>query len=82
MNPASSSTESLLLSGLMGIFGGLLTIPVNAIFTFLLKRDELLYQHKLDLILKQRELLLEHKLEMERFSNQKQQDVSKDVKPR
>jgi len=67
MNPVSDSTGSLLLSGLMGIFGGLLTIPINAYFTYWLKRDELLYQHKLDLISKQRELLLEHKLEMQRL---------------
>lgn len=63
----SDSLASLLFSGLMGIFGGLLTIPINALFTFWLKRDELLYHHKLDLIAKQRELLLEHKLEMERL---------------
>ena len=76
MDPSSGSIDYLLLSGLMGIFGGTLTIPINAIFTYWLKRDELLYQHKLDLIAKQRELLLEHKLELERLesqSNQKKQ---------
>ena len=82
MNPSSSSIESLLLSGLMGIFGGLLTIPVNAVFTFFLKRDELLFQHKLDLILKQRELLLEHKLEIERHSTQRQQGDNENLQPR
>lgn len=50
----------------MGFFGGLITIPINAIFNYWLKRDELEYSHKLELIAKQRQLLLEHKLEMER----------------
>lgn len=60
------STTNALLSGLMGFFGGLVTIPIHAIFAFWLKRDELKYAHKLDLIAKQRELILQHKLEMER----------------
>lgn len=71
MNGSSDSITPLLISGLMGMFGGLITIPFNAFFTFWLKRDELLYQHKLDLIAKQRELLLEHKLEMERLEKNK-----------
>jgi hypothetical protein len=36
-----------------------------------LKRDELEYSHKLELIAKQRELLLQHKLEMERRGKDK-----------
>ena len=51
----------------MGIFGGMLTVPVNAILAYYLKRDELTFQHKLDLILRKRELLWEHQLEMERL---------------
>ena len=66
MTTLPESTLNLLLSGLMGLVGGLLTIPINALFSRWLKRDELLYQHKLDLIAKQRELLLSHKLELER----------------
>ena len=62
----SETTIGLLLGGLMGFFGGLITIPINAIFNYWLKRDELEYSHKLELIAKQRQLLLEHKLEMER----------------
>jgi hypothetical protein len=62
----SETTIGLLLGGLMGFFGGLITIPINAIFNYWLKRDELEYSHKLELIAKQRQLLLEHRLEMER----------------
>ena len=66
MNPLPDSTINLLLSGLMGIIGGIITLPINAIISWRLKRDEQLYQHKLDVIAKSRELLLQHKLEMER----------------
>ena len=48
----------------MGFFGGLITIPINAVFHYWLKRDELEYSQKLESIAKQRELLLQHKLEM------------------
>ncbi len=50
----------------MGFFGGLITIPINAMFNYWLKRDELEYLQKLENITKQRELLLQHKLEMEK----------------
>jgi hypothetical protein len=61
-------TTNLLLGGLMGLFGGLLTIPVNALFYSWLKREEQETSQKLESIAKQRELLLQHKLEMERNS--------------
>ncbi len=50
----------------MGFFGGLLTIPIHAMFNYWLKHDELEYLQKLENIAKQRELLLQHKLEMEK----------------
>ena len=59
-------TTGIVLGGLMGFFGGLITIPINALFSYWLKRDELEYSQKLESIAKQRELLLQHKLEMER----------------
>ena len=59
------TTTGIVLGGLMGFFGGLITIPLNALFNYLLKRDELEYSLKLENIAKQRELLLQHKLEME-----------------
>jgi hypothetical protein len=59
-------TTGIVLGGLMGFFGGLITIPINALFNSWLKRDELEYSQKLESIAKQRELLLKHKLEMER----------------
>lgn len=60
------TTTGILLGGLMGFFGGLLTIPINALFNYWMKRDESDYMQKLESIAKQRELLLQHKLEMER----------------
>lgn len=71
MDTSSVSLTELLLSGLMGVLGGTVPLLINAPISFFLKRQELLYGHKLDLILKQRELLLEHKLELERIKIQK-----------
>jgi hypothetical protein len=62
----NETTNGILLGGLMGFFGGLITIPIHAMVNYLLKRDELEYSRKLEIIAKQRELLLQHKLEMER----------------
>lgn len=62
----SESTTNILISGIMGILGGLVTIPINALFSFWLKRDEQLYKNRLDMIAKKQELLLQYKLENER----------------
>jgi hypothetical protein len=62
----SETTAVILLGGLMGFFGGLLTIPIQALFHYYLRRDELEYSQKLESIAKQRELLLQHRLELER----------------
>lgn len=62
----NETTTGIVLSGLMGFFGGLITIPINALFNYWSKRDELEYSQKLESIAKQRELLLQHKLEIER----------------
>jgi hypothetical protein len=70
----NETTTGILLGGLMGFFGGLITIPINAMFNYWLKRDELEYSHKLEIIAKQRELLLQHKLEMERRGKDKLAD--------
>ena len=67
----SEMTTGIVLGGLMGFFGGLIAIPLHALFIYLLKRDELEYSHKLESIAKQRELLLQHKLEMERRQKDK-----------
>ncbi len=74
MSNLPESTFNLILSGIMGVFGGLLTLPINAVIAWLLKRDEQLYQHKLDLIAKQRELLLQHKLTVERMGFENKHD--------
>jgi hypothetical protein len=62
----NETTTGILLAGLMGFFGGLLTIPIYALLNYLLKREELEYSQKLESIARQRELLLRHKLEIER----------------
>jgi hypothetical protein len=62
----SETTTVILLGGLMGFFGGLLTIPIHVLFHYYVKRDEEDYSQKLESIAKQRELLLQHRLEMER----------------
>lgn len=67
-------TTGIVLGGLMGFFGGLITIPINALFNYWLRRDELEYSQKLENIAKQRELLLQHKLEMERRGKDKLTD--------
>ena len=67
----NETITGIVLSGLMGFFGGLMTLPINALFNYLLKRDELEYSRKLESIAKQRELLLQHQLEMERRGKDK-----------
>jgi len=67
----NETTANILLSGLMGFFGGLITIPIIALINYWLKREELEYSNKLESIAKQRELLLQHKLEMERKGKDK-----------
>jgi hypothetical protein len=67
----NETTTGILLSGLMGFFGGLITIPIIALFNYWLKREELEYSSKLESIAKQRELLLQHKLELEKRGKDK-----------
>ena len=61
-----SSILNTLISGLMGFLGGLITIPLNAMVSYVLKREELKLSHRLDMIAKKRELLLQHKLDIEK----------------
>ena len=68
------TTTGIVLGGLMGFFGGLLTIPINALFHYWLKREELEYYEKLESIAKQRELLLQHQLEVEKRGKDKLMD--------
>jgi hypothetical protein len=66
MGNLPESTMNIILSGLMGFLGGLLTIPINAIVTWTLKRDEISFKHRLDLIAKKQELILQYKLDMQK----------------
>lgn len=65
----SPEGEAALIAGMIGFFGGMVTIPINAIISHLLKKEEISYQHQLDIISKKRELLLQHKLEMEKIGD-------------
>lgn len=60
----SDETLNLLLSGIMGILGGLSLIIPNMFVTRMLKRDELLMQHKYNSIEKRNEMLLQHELSL------------------
>jgi hypothetical protein len=60
-------TSNILISGLMGILGGLITLPISTILQWALKRDEIGYKSKHDEINKRNELLLAHKLEMKKI---------------
>ena len=77
MENLPESTTNILLSGLMGFLGGMLTIPLNAIVAWALKRDELAFKHKLDMIAKKQELILQYKLELQkkRDVNSKQENL-------
>ena len=66
----TETTTAILFGGLMGFFGGLLTIPIHVLLNSRFKQDELEYSRKLESIAKQRELLLQHQLEMERRSKE------------
>jgi len=55
---------NLLLSGLMGILGGLTLIIPNMLVSRALKRDELSLQHRYNLVEKRNELLIKHSLEL------------------
>lgn len=57
------STTNIFVAALMGIIGGLISTPLNAICAWYLKQEEISYQHRLNLLLKKRELLWQHHLE-------------------
>jgi hypothetical protein len=65
MNALSESTINLILGGLIGAWGSLISIPLSLLLSSQMKREEQFYQHQLDLVAKKQELLLQHKLEME-----------------
>jgi hypothetical protein len=56
----------ILMSVLMGLLGGLMTLPISAIAFWMLKNHEQENQRKLELFAKKQELLLRHRLEFQR----------------
>ncbi len=65
----------ILFSSIMGLLGGLITILINAFFSIRQKRDEIAYQHRLNLVEKEKELLLQHQLEIKRLEREKELNV-------
>lgn len=74
-------TTNILISGLMGILGGLITLPISTILQWALKRDEIGYKSKHDEINKRNELLLAHKLEMEKLQRQNKNIEVAEISP-
>jgi hypothetical protein len=66
MSSLPESTVNLLLSSLIGVISTLTSIFINVLLLQKSRRDEQLYQHKLDIVAKERELFLQHRLEMKR----------------
>jgi hypothetical protein len=68
----SPTIKEILLSSFMGLLGGLITIPISTFFSIRQKRDEIAYQHRLNLIEKEKELYLQHRLEIKRLEREKE----------
>lgn len=64
------TTINIVLGSFLGIVGGMISLPLNALITRKVKKDEQFYQHKLDIIAKERELILQHRLEMKQLALQ------------
>lgn len=65
----------------MGLIGGLVTMPINAIVSWLFKREEQILQNKLDMAAKKQELLLQHKLELQKIvKNDELDEIKASVK--
>jgi hypothetical protein len=64
MSDVPLSTINILVSGIMGMFGGAISVPVNAIMNWFLKSRELAMKAKLEEISHLRKLLLKHNFEM------------------
>jgi len=71
----SPTISEIILSSVMGLLGGLITIPINAFFTIRQKRDEISYQHRLNLVEKEKELYTQHRLEIKRLEREKELNI-------
>ena len=60
----SESTLNVLVSGWMGLFGGMITISINSFISGFFKRKEQLYQHQLDTIKMIKEKKLQHEMDI------------------
>jgi hypothetical protein len=76
----TQDTVNILISGLMGLVGGLITLPINALFSWMLKKEELNLQSKL----KAREMQLQIQLDIKKekeLQRLRQNEIS-DIKSR
>ena len=60
----SESSLNILFSGLMGIFGGMFTIPINGLISWIFKREEQRYQNELDTMKMIKEKKLQHEMDI------------------
>lgn len=67
MIPEYVSTVNIIVSGIMGIIGSLITTPFTTWFAAIMRRREIILEYKLQETIKKQELLLAHKLEKERM---------------
>jgi hypothetical protein len=68
MDNSSNPVLIAILSAVMGLLGGLLTIPIGVIAARMLKSREQESQSQLELFAKKQDLLLRHRLELQRQS--------------
>lgn len=66
MDNSSNPVLIAILSVVMGLLGGLLTIPIGVVVARMLKSREPESQHQLALFAKKQDLLLRHRLELQR----------------
>lgn len=57
----TQDTLNIIISGLMGLIGGFVTLPISTLFSWLLKKEEINLQTKIT----QREIRLQEQLKLE-----------------
>jgi hypothetical protein len=71
MENLPESTMNILIGGIFGLVSMLLSAIFDAIMLYVLKRDEMMLQHRLDMLAKRQELLFKHQLEEQQRNEQR-----------
>lgn len=69
MGNLSDPVLIVIMAMVMGLLGGVLTIPISAVAAWMLRNHEQENQQKLDLFAKKQNLLLRHRMELQRQNN-------------